>query len=575
MKWSKYQEDCFKWIESAIRRKDKNPCLVIEAVAGSGKTTVLKEMVRRTIHAIADNRCENMSILSAAFGKINAKDLRKAIDSIGNASNNEVVRNLSKEVHTKTLHSLSCTTMLKALGKNISRNGGYDGGLVLGVTDSGFNWKIQHLILGSNKRGVSPVVFEMQNFDPQKYAMDLISLISKVKSHGLVPSYAVNERGQQARIKWSMGTVNEEIIKELVDIYTLERFYDVPVEILTHWVNNILKASIAQARHEIIDFDDMIYIPTIFGHPYKKYDMVMIDESQDISHVQRRIIHCLRNRKGSILIAVGDSAQAIYAFRGAASNSMDLFREEFNAEDLDLPVCYRCPKSIQELVVPTVPKFEVFEQNIEGSVVEVEKFDSENLKPLANRTMIICRNNAPLLSTAYNLLANSVPVSILGINLLSDLNGLIDAATEKRVVPVEMFDGMLQHYLAEKQAKAQENGYRINMSKLDDMRECLNIIIENNPSIKTTLDIKNAIKSLMCNKTGVKLATIHKAKGMESDSVFIIRSDEEGQRYIPSKYAITPEQIKQESNLEYVAITRAKKRLFFVPKNVFVLDTEK
>lgn len=60
------------------------------------------------------------------------------------------------------------------------------------------------------------------------------------------------------------------------------------------------------------------------------------------------------------------------------------------------------------------------------------------------------------------------------------------------------------------------------------------------------------------SKEGVALMTIHGAKGLEYDSVFIIESNEGS---IPYKKATTPDDIEEERRLFYVAMTRAKRKL--------------
>jgi len=57
---------------------------------------------------------------------------------------------------------------------------------------------------------------------------------------------------------------------------------------------------------------------------------------------------------------------------------------------------------------------------------------------------------------------------------------------------------------------------------------------------------------------GVVLSTIHKVKGLESDKVFIIRPD-----LMPMPHAKGGWQLREEKNLEYVAITRARLELIY------------
>jgi superfamily I DNA/RNA helicase len=73
------------------------------------------------------------------------------------------------------------------------------------------------------------------------------------------------------------------------------------------------------------------------------------------------------------------------------------------------------------------------------------------------------------------------------------------------------------------------------------------------PALLTLID------DLFSNKSNaVILATIHKAKGLEADTVFWLNYD-----YV-SKWARQPWQKQQEVNLQYVAATRAKNELFLI-----------
>jgi len=58
---------------------------------------------------------------------------------------------------------------------------------------------------------------------------------------------------------------------------------------------------------------------------------------------------------------------------------------------------------------------------------------------------------------------------------------------------------------------------------------------------------------------GVNLLTLHRAKGLEFDAVFIPRLEE---KELPSKQARTPDEIAEERRLLYVGMTRAKRVLW-------------
>ena len=76
--------------------------------------------------------------------------------------------------------------------------------------------------------------------------------------------------------------------------------------------------------------------------------------------------------------------------------------------------------------------------------------------------------------------------------------------------------------------------------------------------VKSLKDILTRLKKLMAYEgaDAIKMYTIHRAKGLQNNRVFILDYDK-----LPSK-AAREWQIIQERNLQYVAVTRAKIELF-------------
>ena len=68
------------------------------------------------------------------------------------------------------------------------------------------------------------------------------------------------------------------------------------------------------------------------------------------------------------------------------------------------------------------------------------------------------------------------------------------------------------------------------------------------------------IDALFSDSTsGIVLSTVHKAKGLEADTVHILNPE-----LMPSRWAKKEWEREQESNLIYVAYTRAKQKLSFI-----------
>ena len=97
--------------------------------------------------------------------------------------------------------------------------------------------------------------------------------------------------------------------------------------------------------------------------------------------------------------------------------------------------------------------------------------------------------------------------------------------------------------------------------------------IENIPrTVETRNDIDKFIKDVFSEegKEGIQLSTIHKAKGLETDNVFIICPS-----LIPSRLAELDWEKEEEKHLQYVMCTSPKNSLNFVtekeiaPHNAF------
>lgn len=94
---------------------------------------------------------------------------------------------------------------------------------------------------------------------------------------------------------------------------------------------------------DVIDFDDQLWLPYVLGIRFPVIHNIFLDEAQDTNPVQQELLARIPNAR---ILAVGDSHQAIYAFRGADANAMESLRERFNMTELPLSVSYRCSKSV-------------------------------------------------------------------------------------------------------------------------------------------------------------------------------------------------------------------------------------
>ncbi len=318
------------------------------------------------------------------------------------------------------------------------------------------------------------------------------------------------------------------------------------------------------ACYDVIDFDDMILAPLYHKAKIWPKDWVMLDESQDTNPARRALALKLLKPKTGRLIFVGDDRQAIYGFTGADSDAMASIKKEVNAITLPLSVTYRCPKAVVKEAQRLVPDIEFHESNIEGSVTAIE-YESLYSSNLTASDAVLCRNTAPLITLAYDLLGKGIACRVEGREIGT---GLIKLAKRWNVKTLVALEEKLDVYLDKQRAKFIEKGQEERIQGLEDQTYCLKVVINRCKSLNKYLisDLVDEIEGMFGNtKEGeapkvLTLSTIHKSKGREWERVFVLGRE----KFMPSPYARKPWQQLQEQNLEYVAITRAKVALIWV-----------
>lgn len=183
-------------------------------------------------------------------------------------------------------------------------------------------------------------------------------------------------------------------------------------------------------------------------------------------------------------------------------------------------------------------------------------------KDIPSGSAVLCRNNAPLIACAFALLSVNHSCYILGKDIAAqlttqlkkftsatDLPSLRSAIRQWRDTEVEKFER------ANRMAKA---------ANVRDRAECLLLFVNKARSGPTEVPL--LIEQLFSPKSGgTVLSTVHKAKGLEWETVFIL------DLFLIGKFAKGDWQKEQERNLHYVAATRAKLNLLYIESENLVL----
>lgn len=297
-----------------------------------------------------------------------------------------------------------------------------------------------------------------------------------------------------------------------------------------------------------IDFADMLFLPLVHGWVRARHDLVVIDEAQDLNFAQLELARRLSAHRVAV---VGDNRQAIYGFRGADAGSLDRLKRELAAHELSLTVTYRCPSLIVELAREMVPDYQAAPSSPRGCVETI----SEHRLPriVEPGQVVLSRMNAPLVPLCLRTLREGKPARIEGRDIARDLSSLVRYLSEgpaKSSMP--RFLDRVERWETREVARARNSGVsgaEARIVQTQDKAETLRFLAEGVTGVR---EIEARLSQLFeARQEGVVFSSIHRAKGREWDTVYLLRQTLRSQ----------PE---EEQNIRYVGITRAKKRLVWV-----------
>ena len=335
-----------------------------------------------------------------------------------------------------------------------------------------------------------------------------------------------------------------------------------------------------------IDFEDVLLLCSAMLEEERdvrervqdQYRYFTIDEYQDISPIQQRLINAWLGTRTDICV-VGDPAQTIYSFAGATPVFLNSFTQRFpEAEVIRLTTGYRSTPEItfaanallrhgtmgQELVAfnshgskPIVTGYGDEPAEIRGVMAEINALLVNGTQP--QEVAILARTNAQLKGAEKAMLAQKIPYQVRNTERFFERREVRDFLKQVRQASVIPAEG--QGWIDELRSLAQPylTGEAIDgiaallhlARELDDddnftpktlrtyLREVEDRVQQNNPP---TMPV-------------VTLATLHAAKGLEWERVFLIGASD-GQ--LPLTNSSGEAVIEEERRLFYVGITRAK-----------------
>lgn len=496
---SEYQDKIFHAVEKGVGN------LIINAAAGSAKTTTIINAIR---YISSDKK-----ILFVAFNKDVVSKIKHDIKH--------------ENTNVFTFHSLGYYILLE---NGIIRKRSADNSIIN-------EYKYKNYI----KENISAISGTYATLGKSKtqYINNIIKLVD------------------YSRYYMSMSPKEISNVAEIYDITPVSDEYEICRKILLWGKDNT----------DSIDYTDLLWLPNILNLTTKRYqyNWIFIDEAQDTSVVEQKLIEkCFR--RGTRFAAVMDEHQQINIWCGSSTSAIDNFKKHPNTREYALPISYRCPKKIVELAKEYSDNIVALDSAEDGEI----KYNCKPNEPIAG-DMVLCRTTAPLVEQFIKYLRINKKAYIRGFENAKDEYLDLVISSKSKIIDRNCMtcDGLFPKL------------YTKLFDEIDRIRQAYGLDEDDTLSHQTILSMYDNIEALKVLSEGlletdeliskintifngdetdaVELSTIHKAKGLEADNVYILMPS-----LMPSKFAKKEWEIKTERNLMYVAYTRAKKTLNFI-----------
>lgn len=579
-------------IQEQIASFDKGAILVT-ASAGSGKTRVLTERIKRLVQGT------KRKILAITF-------TNKASEEINERLQEDI--DISDRLFVGTFHGF-CRYVLEKHG----------------------------IAIGYNEL---PQIFS-ESEDRLKIVEAAIFLTPTLKL-----KYEKMDQKQRDKFRYDALEVISQIKREVIQDNELDDVVNNNDVILVYRNYNELMTSL-----NAIDFDDLLYLtyklfienPTIAALYRRNFEYICIDEAQDLNKAQYMVLKSLTGDDHKNVMLVGDPKQAIYGFNGSSSQWMtDQFKKDFKPIEINLVENYRSARNVLEYANKLIPNASDTRNLVKDGVCELHEFNSvedealwilskinellktdkikdidesiavENIAVLARNKFILFpleellkenglkyyykssvkglnfeSNAGKVLNLALQIKVNpkdrlhiSQLLSLIGVKDKISLEDIFNACTSnlnkmvlESVIKIKVDGSNFKLLINDLRKKVENNDSGLNVNE-DEIRiayyDFTEILKHWQNYAKSTIEkniasFRNAMalgQTFQNEKNeGLVLSTVHTMKGQESEIVFLMGMDD---LTFPDYRAVQKGglEMEQEKNNLYVAITRAKRHLY-------------
>ena len=304
------------------------------------------------------------------------------------------------------------------------------------------------------------------------------------------------------------------------------------------------------------DYTDLLWLPHRLRLRPQRYKHVLVDEAQDLGAAQLALAMDARAQGGRMLFC-GDPHQSIYGWIGADPAAYEHIKTATRAVELPLSICYRCPSSHIAMARTLVPSIEARDDAPVGGITLGH--DRQLLDHVRAGDLVICRKTAPLVAWCITLLAHKIPAQVRGREIGQELTAL--ARKLARRVPWHRMPAAILDYEEHEVAQLLRDDVDVeHIVAVQDRCAALMVCFRSFEARSIEALCAEIDQLFADGEDWVSLSTIHRAKGLEAERVFVLEAN-----LLPLQWKHQrSEQREQELNLLYVALTRAKQDLFLL-----------
>lgn len=550
---------------------NKDGAMIILAGAGSGKTRVIAYKV---VYLISQEIAPD-NILCVTFTNKAANEMKERVEKY----TKQLGIHVSSKPNISTFHSL-CAKLLRVEAKNLGMSSNF---LIYDEQDQ----------LDAIKEVMKKMNISIKDYKPSS----VLSTISDAKNQNIsAEEYVSFARGPFQKTVSEIYNKYQDFLKE----NNAFDFDDLLLKML-----HLLEKN-----------------PMVLEKYQNKFHYILVDEYQDTNRAQYLLVKKLSQKYGNICV-VGDFSQSIYSWRGADFQNLSRFSHDFkDVKTFKLSQNYRSTQKILDAASSVISKnkshpvlnlwtdkkegeeiaiYQAINEHDEAEfiVTQVALIMSNNPDIKFSDFAVLYRTNAQSRTIEEVFLHNTLPYVLIGgtrfyerkevkdiLAYLKVIANSKDTVSLKRITKIgknrlnkflelkenfngeektiDLMDAIIKgtDYLSLYDEKDEEDRQRLeNIKELRSVAmefENINLFLENVALVEQEyMPDKPREKG---KRNSVNLMTLHAAKGLEFEIVFMIGM-EEG-LFPHSRTLFDRNELEEERRLCYVGMTRARKRLF-------------